>query len=360
MNHTHCINRMNRCSPVLMVLVAATFATGCSDKFVLRQVAVSAKNNLNGLNTDWKTRADRDSVGWDSSYTEYTNTSYLVSDVHYAMASPAAGPATTGETQAVAVKANSRFADSEDPIQALMNSRNPRLLKVLEFGAINTPTSTENSRTPGIGLNSWAVQLAQGATDRDIAFRSFDSIKDAGNDSILGWGRWTDARFTSAGVVVPGCCSENKSAHYVFGAATPNANIPPSGTAMFNYHAATSPTLTSGINAPGTLSNASQVGVSWGGASTNTKIGISLQGSFTTPGLVAVPFSVSTAGGAANPLNGGLAYDAASRSFGGIITGGTVSGFIAGPQATHVGLTYQATVAGAITGIAQGAAAFKQ
>jgi hypothetical protein len=351
---------MNRLLTLLMVLVAAGFATGCSNIYTLRQAVFSAKSDLNGMSTDWKTTLIKESVGFDNGYSEFISTSYLVSDVHFAMASPAAGPATMGGTQAVAVKANSDFTVSDDQVQAYTNRRGARPLKVLEFGAINTPTSTENSRTPGIGLDSWAVQLEQPRTDQDIAFRSFASIKDAGNDSILGWGRWTDSRFISAGVVVPGCCSENKSAHYVFGAATPNNNIPASGTATFNLIAATSPTLTSGLNAPGTLSNTSQVGVSWGGASTDTKIGISLQGSFTAPGPVPVPFSVTTAGGAAAPLNGGLAYDNASRSFGGIITGGSVSGFIAGPQATHVGLTYQATVAGAITGIAQGAAAFKR
>ena len=359
MNNCNC---MSRFSTVLMVLVAATFATGCADRFVLKQVAASAKNDLNGMNTDWKTKVDYGSVGITfPAFSEYTNTSYLVSDVHYAMVSPAGGATTTGETTAVAVKDNSTFTDVDSPIQASWNRTNPRPLKVLEFGAVNTPTSTENLRAGGVGQNAWAVQLEQTRIDRDLAFRNFGSIKDAGNDSILGWGRWTDSRFISAGVVVPGCCSENKSAHYVFGAATPNDNIPASGTATFNLIAATAPTLISGTNAPGTLSNTSQVGVSWGGATTDTKIGISLQGSFTAAGPVAVPFSVTTAGGAADPLNGGLAYDAATRSFGGIITGGSVSGFIAGPQATHVGLTYDATIASPqITGIAQGAAAFKR
>ena len=327
---------MNRLLTLLMVLVAAGFATGCRTHY--QQHAVSAEKGLDKINAKWESHSSG-SFGEETTYT-----SYLVSDVHYGMASPLGPPVTTAETTAVVVK----------PLTSL---------HVIEFGDINTPTSTGNSTSSGVGRESWAGQFGPNkitAVNINAVNRSIAAIRDEGNDNILGWGRWTDARFTSAGVVVPGCCSENKSAHYVFGAATPNANIPLSGTAMFNYHAATSPTLTSGINAPGTLSNASQVGVSWGGASTNTKIGISLQGSFTTPGLVAVPFSVSTAGGAANPLNGGLAYDAATRSFGGIITGGSVSGFIAGPQATHVGLTYQATVAGAITGIAQGAAAFKQ
>ena len=327
---------MNRLLTLLMVLVAAGFATGCRTHY--QQHAVSAEKGLDKINAKWESHSSG-SFGEETTYT-----SYLVSDVHYGMASPLGPPVTTAETTAVVVK----------PLTSL---------HVIEFGDINTPTSTGNSTSSGVGRESWAGQFGPNkitAVNINAVNRSIAAIRDEGNDNILGWGRWTDARFTSAGVVVPGCCSENKSAHYVFGAATPNANIPLSGTAMFNYHAATSPTLTSGINAPGTLSNASQVGVSWGGASTNTKIGISLQGSFTTPGLVAVPFSVSTAGGAANPLNGGLAYDAATRSFGGIITGGSVSGFIAGPQATHVGLTYHATVAGAITGIAQGAAAFKQ
>jgi hypothetical protein len=329
-------NRMNRISTVLMVLVAAGFATGCRTHY--QQHAVSAEKGLDKIITPWEGHSS-------GSYGEHTTyTSYLVSDVHYGMASPLGPPVTTGETTAVVVK----------PFTSL---------NVIEFGDISTPTSTGNSTTSGVGRESWAGQFGPNkitAVNTNAVNHSIAAIRDAGNDSILGWGRWTDSRFINAGVVVPGCCSENKSAHYVFGAATPNDTIPASGTATFNLIAATSPTLTSGINAPGTLSNASQVGVSWGGASTDTKIGISLQGSFTAPGPVPVPFSVTTAGGAAAPLNGGLDYDQATRSFGGIITGGSVSGFIAGPQATHVGLTYQATVAGAITGIAQGAAAFKR
>ena len=349
-------NRMNRISTVLIVLVAAGFATGCAD-YMLKQVAVSAHEDLNTIMTDhWLAETVNTGGSRGSIETEYTNVSYLVSDVHYSMASPAGSPETVRDTTAVAINSGGNSETFK------IRSFSPNALKVLEFGAANTPTSTENNNFSGVGEGSWAIHLSKKSNGNlRLSERTFATIKEASNDSILGWGRWTDSRFISAGVVVPGCCSENKSAHYVFGAATPNANIPASGTATFNLIAATAPTLISGTNAPGTLSSASQVGVSWGGATTDTKIGISLLGSFTAPGPVAVPFSVTTAGGAANPLNGGLAYDAATRSFGGIITGGSVSGFIAGPQATHVGLTYDATIASPqITGIAQGAAALKR
>lgn len=62
----------------------------------------------------------------------------------------------------------------------------------------------------------------------------------------------------------------------------------PTGTATFNLMAATSPTLDIGWNPPGSLNSAGQVGGSWGGA--------------------------------ANPLHGGLAYNLATCSFGGVIT----------------------------------------
>lgn len=62
----------------------------------------------------------------------------------------------------------------------------------------------------------------------------------------------------------------------------------PTGTATFNRIAATSPRRDIGWNPPGTLNSASPVGRS--------------------------------SGGAANPLHGGLSYNLATYSFGGVIT----------------------------------------
>ncbi len=350
---------MNRLLPLWMALVAISLA-GCSDKYVLRQSSVSAKGDLNKMEANWLSQREGDEAS--DAQTIY-NTSYRITDVHYAAVSPAAPPATSGETTAIAVNTNGIYI--EDGVSSNTFPQRVNKIKVLEFDSGVALTSTENPdpATP------WATQLAVGQGNDALSARRFNSVKDVGNDSILGWGRWTDPNFISAGAVQAGCCSENNAAHYVFGAATPNANIPASGTATFNLIGATSPTLDGGVNPPGRLSNTSQVGVVWGGASADTKIGITLQGSFTGQlNNAVVNFSAGTAGGAADPLNGGLAYNPASRSFGGAITSGTVSGFIAGAQATHVGLTYQAVVAAppgtfngaAFNGMASGAAAFKR
>lgn len=351
---------MNRLLPLWMTLVAVSLA-GCSDKYVLRQSSVSAKGDLNKMDANWLSgREGNEATEAETVY----NTSYKITDVHYAAVSPAAPPVTTGETTAIAVNTNGIYI--EDGVRSdAFDAQRVNKIKVLEFGSGAALTSTEN---PDVS-NPWATRLAGGEGTQELSERRFNSVKDVGNDSILAWGRWTDPRFISSGTVQAGCCSENNAAHYVFGAATPNANIPASGTATFNLIGATSPTLDGGVNPPGTLSNTSQVGVVWGGPSTDTKIGITLQGSFTGQvNNAVVNFSASTAGGAADPLNGGLAYNPASRSFGGAITNGTVSGFIAGAQATHVGLTYQAVVAAppgtfngaAFNGMASGAAAFKR
>lgn len=188
------------------------------------------------------------------------------------------------------------------------------------------------------------------------------TVKDTGIDAdgILAWGRWTDPSLYVHSAVSEECCDANKSLHYVFGAATPNANLPTSGSAIFHLVGATSPTLDSGVLAPGTLDASSTVGVLWGGAD-ETVIGFDISGQ-----IGGIPFVVHTDGGSADPSLSSISYDSTTRSFSGLTPDeASVSGFFAGTNATHIGLTYTAPVSGEVdgnpvAGTVQGAAAFKR
>lgn len=196
------------------------------------------------------------------------------------------------------------------------------------------------------------------------------TIKDTGSDAILGWGRWTGDAYMRKGVIQAGCCSENKSAHYVFGAATSDSVIKsmPRGftsadVVTFSLIGASSPTLADGSFAPGTLNaTTSKVGVLWGGASALPKIGVELYGTINN-----LPFTVKSLGGASTPMSTNIVYNPATLSFSGnnqFVDGSKVSGFFAGKDATHIGLTYTASVQGFTTTPAirevQGVAAFKR
>ena len=182
----------------------------------------------------------------------------------------------------------------------------------------------------------------------------YRQVLDNGIDSsgILSWGRWTGPAAISGGART--CCTPTDSLHYVFGNTTPNAGIPQIGTALFNLVGATPPTISGGSAPPGVLNPGSQIGVQWGGATAATRIGVSVSGS-----VAGQNFQLTTDNGAAGPGSSLVTYNPATRSFGGEVTGGQVSGFFAGPNATHIGITYRADL-GSSGQTAQGAAAFRR
>lgn len=194
------------------------------------------------------------------------------------------------------------------------------------------------------------------AADAAIRWR-VNAVADHGIDTqgILSWGRWTINSGDFYDNPYNYCCSVNKSLHYVFGVATPNAYIQSqTGTATFNLIGATSPTLDTGASGPGRLTSGI-VNVAWGAVGPNPAIGVNLAGT-----INGNPFTVtSNLGGIASPSSG-ITYNAATQSFKSpapMIDGSSVSGFFAGPNATHVGLSYSKEVVG---GNVQGAAAFKR
>jgi hypothetical protein len=352
---------------ILVLLLSGLSLAGCT-QMALTNTSQNLSNvtDLNSLNTSWV-----DSSGFATGvslgpiFTETFNV-YSLSGVTYSMVSPSVGPSTSGPTSAVLVNAGGiTISNTQD--QTTVNgittsgttTTNANLLKILQFGAGSSLTNTANPAAPGAWSLSFdptnsSQQSIQSAINAVNA--ALPTVADAGNDSILGWGRWTNATYVANGTIASACCSPNISAHYVFGTATPNANLPASGSATFNLVGATSPTISNGSLSPGVLNAGSQVAVTWGGPAGNTLVGLNLFGT-----IGARPFTVQSPGGLGAPS---VLYNLNTQSFtmtNSIVDGSSASGFIAGPNATEIGLTYSTPrqVGPSILSI-QGAAAFRR
>lgn len=168
------------------------------------------------------------------------------------------------------------------------------------------------------------------------------TVANAGNTSVLGWGRWV------GGVTGNGynLINAGDSIHYVVGQITPSASLPTSGSATYSLVGATTPTSTLGattgsfsgtitVNFSSTYSLALNASIT-SGATTYTA-SASTSGTNSTFGLN------STMGGSCNP----------SCSFFG-------NGFFAGTTGSQIGLSYKVQDFSAAPGFVVGAAAFSQ
>jgi len=192
------------------------------------------------------------------------------------------------------------------------------------------------------------------------------SVVDTGIDSTgqVGWGRWTSP-ITYSYLTQIACCNNNESVQFVYGNPTPNNAIPSTGTATFNLIGNTSPTISDGSVAPGTLTSG-HVAVLWGGATANTRLGVDLQGN-----IGGTSFTIESPGYPTVTLSSPISYNPTTQSFSGSFLASVgnpnlnqVSGFFAGPSASLIGLTYStpATVGGTLSSTVsvQGAAAFRR
>ncbi|MGB6319864.1 MAG: hypothetical protein WBG08_14620, partial [Litorimonas sp.] len=179
-------------------------------------------------------------------------------------------------------------------------------------------------------------------------------LKDGGSaGTVLGWGRWaggrTSGRFyaNTDGFDLPA----DGGWHLITG--EPATNLPTSGTVEYDLIGWTAPTRRDGAVAPGTLDSARAV-VAFG---TQSRIGVDLNLTIGGEG-----YTVSTAGGADNPSQGliigefnyltevgfrGDSFNGGASASGGSLCNGasagcnaTITGFLAGDGASHVGLAY--------------------
>lgn len=176
---------------------------------------------------------------------------------------------------------------------------------------------------------------------------------------VIGWTRWAGG--TTAGTYFgnpPVTRTERQGLHLVHG--TPATDLPTSGTANYALVGATRPTINDGSLEPGTLSGSAAVAFG-----STPKVGVDLQ-----VGIGGHSYAVATTGGVTDPtrsqmsVGSGMNFSAYGLSVapgGPVCTGGSceanITGFLAGPGASHLGLSFQVYAPGTSTTVT-GAAAF--
>ncbi|ABQ67745.1 hypothetical protein Swit_1381 [Rhizorhabdus wittichii RW1] len=159
---------------------------------------------------------------------------------------------------------------------------------------------------------------------------------------VIGWTRWaggaTAGKYFDSSVLNR---TDKQGMHYVYGA--PATNLPTSGTASYALVGATKPTISDGSLDPGSLTGSAAV--AFGATPT---VGVDLHVS-----IGGHTYDVATNGGVANPAqsqmgvqaNMGFQANNIPVAAGGPVCSSTgcgayITGFLAGPGASHVGLSY--------------------
>ncbi|GEM_PF-2305532 len=159
---------------------------------------------------------------------------------------------------------------------------------------------------------------------------------------VIGWSRWADG--ITAGNYhdgPPHARTSQQGMHFVYG--TPATDLPTSGTVSYALAGATNPTIRDGSVAPGSVTGSAAVAFG-----STAKVGLDMQ--ITIGGH---NYAVATNGGAANPgssqisVTGNMGFRANNITVtpgGPACTGAscsaTVTGFLAGSGASHIGVSY--------------------
>ncbi|OAO00709.1 hypothetical protein A8B75_17500 [Sphingomonadales bacterium EhC05] len=166
-------------------------------------------------------------------------------------------------------------------------------------------------------------------------------------DGIVNWSRWANglATLTSASGGGTFDFPANGGQHFIYG--SPATNLPGSGTISYELAGFTSPTSSDGSLDPGSFSG--QLAVAFGAT---PQVGLDFN-----IGIGGTDYLLSTAGGAADPSNGGLGVTLNGGSgtnfgFASILNmdangslcadgcRATINGFLAGDGASHAGVSY--------------------
>jgi hypothetical protein len=190
------------------------------------------------------------------------------------------------------------------------------------------------------------------------------SIAEAGSDTVISWGRWTNgnASLTVFGIIRPLTLNQNQGMHYLVG--TPVLSVPTSGTFSYDLLGATRPTDRSGTVAPGTFTGQAVVQF---GPGQSSKVGLSAQVS-----IGGNNYGITTNGGVTQPQHSQLHLNS-SYSFSADLNNGltgaacnagancsvNVSGGLFGAQGQRLGLSYTLSP-GATQSKIDGVAVFKR
>ncbi|MFC0306166.1 hypothetical protein [Rhizorhabdus histidinilytica] len=242
---------------------------------------------------------------------------------------PVTGDGTTG--QMIAYAGDVIGIDSRDKT-TVTTGDGGKLLKYVW-------TTNPDGESPEIGTNN-----------------GFESGSVAG---VIGWTRWAGG--STAGKYFgnpPVSRSDKQGLHLVYGA--PATNLPTSGTATYALVGATKPTISDGSRDPGTLSGSAAVAFG-----TTPKVGLDLD--VAIGGFV---YQVNTSGGITDPAQSQISVQPDMSFFANslnVAPGGPVCpasscqadirGFLAGPGASHLGISYSVNAPGGGPTVT-GAAAF--
>ena len=144
------------------------------------------------------------------------------------------------------------------------------------------------------------------------------SVANAGSDSIIAWGRWTNGLPVNSGVTT--ALNSNQGVHYVLG--LPTITLPASGTATYSLLGATPATHNGGTIAPGTF--AGSLNVSFAG--TATRIGIDA-----TVTMGASVFAMRSTGGLTSPASSQIGVRSGSTGAAQTMWAGTSGGVVQVP-----------------------------
>lgn len=200
------------------------------------------------------------------------------------------------------------------------------------------------------GLSGPAVSATFGSASELQAFSGggFDRAVSAlagsfSMDGVIGWGRWSSGTATPTGYGSP---EPLKEFHYVTGAPTSAPDmVALSGTVNMVYQLAgfTLPTSSTGLVGSAPTGNLT-VSFSGGNASIAANVDVSIGGA---------TYNIKSMYGGGNITTTGATFSGASGS-------AYLSGFFAGANASHAGLSYKLVTGVPATGEVYGAAAFKR
>lgn len=196
-------------------------------------------------------------------------------------------------------------------------------------------TATFSSSGQLLSFTDAAAQLvSQGST----------SIADAGNDGLIGWGRWTNGSYSINGAPQAPLI-DAQSLHYVVG--VPTANMPTTGSASYSLVGATTPTTASG-SASGSFS-LSSLTVNFAAATVNLAFNVNLSGENYAATTGAAPITGNNFSSSLGVTSPGIC------SFG---CNGHVQGLFFGTAAERLGIAYRLNLT-TISQTVNGTAAFR-
>lgn len=198
------------------------------------------------------------------------------------------------------------------------------ILHVSWDATMGSVSSTSATFAGGIGLDGFV----DGAPQQVL--RNTAALAEAGNDGIIGWGRWTNGQYLTGGSA--NSLSANQGLHYVVG--LPTAAMPSTGSASYSLVGSTNPTGVSGAWAPGKFTLTS-LSINFGTTNyLNVAFLVGIDGKTYNASTSAAPFTGNNFSTPLTVVNGGGGACGSGCS-------GSVAGMFYGDAAARLGINYK-------------------